>query len=493
MKSKKLSKRLISIALICMMLLSAVVLMASCKENVGGGETQPSPDVSNDGELEVIDYGGESVDFYLWSDGTLHDIENLGSAIPQATYLRNSKVENLYNVKFNYRVEACAHTPTAFAKWMTPVDAMNVSGERSFDIVGGYTYELATASVNGYYADLGARIDFSKDWWPNDYTEAAMMNNRVFVCMGNIDTSFYDNNFAVFYNKDIAADEKLTDMPELVAEGKWTLEKLIEYSKLGKDDVNGDGAMDLKEDQYGYITSSSMGIDTFFNSCNVIVSKRDDNGVPMLLLDDTTHYVAVQQKVAEFVKDPNYVAYGLSSDAGETAKMFGNGQGLFLCDKVGATHNMRQTDYSVLPLPKWSEEQEGYITYNAISNSTGYVVPISSDSEVIEMCTTVLDALSYWGWKELKPIYYDKVVKSQYANDEDWGPMMDIVFENVTIEFTQFYSMIWGNQKAPSMMLRQVTRGAEGEGNFSSAWENNRGLFVEKLNVFLEKYGSVGG
>ncbi len=491
MSSKRHYKRILCMLALCAMLLSTATGMLSCKNNVNSGDGKDTPDISDDDSesIEAIDYGGESIDFYLWEMGTLHDIENVSSPIPNATYLRNATVETKYNVNFTYKVEP-GHGDN-YNKWQSTLTNVLTSGDRSFDIIGGYQYYLAIEGVSGYYSDLAGNIDFSNDWWPNDYTEAAMMNNRVFVCMGNIDTSFYDNNFAIFYNKDIAADLQLDNLPDLVRDGKWTLDKLIELSKLGKKDIGGDGVMDVDKDQFGYITSSNLGIDAFFNSCDVKVATRDDLGVPTLLIDDTAHYVDVQQKVAGFVRDPNYVAFGLDSVNGKTAQMFANGQGLFLCDRVGATHTIREfADYSVLPVPKWNEEQDNYITYTAVHNSTAYLVPLQSD---VEMCSTILDALSYYGWKDLKPVYYDRVVKSIYATDEDWGPMMDIVFENVEIEFTQFYSQIWGNQKSPSMMLRQVTRDAEGNGNFGSAWANNRDLFINKLADFIETYSTVEG
>ncbi len=480
---KHLQKRIISIVMLCALLLSSVALMTSCGDQTDNGTDTTAPLTPSDSQkygLPDADFNGEIIDFFLWEKSGLEAEEVNGQVINDATYKRNAAVAARYNVQFAYRVEP-GHVGNR-VKWIQMVNDSILGGDDSFDIVGGYAYHLATEGVQGKFFNLAENIDFSKPWWPQNFVDAGSIDNKLFMCLGNIDTSFYDNNFAIYYNKQIAEEYQIPNLYEIVRSGQWTIDKLIEYSKQAIT-----VGVDINDNyQYGYLTSHNVGYDTFIQSCEVVVSERDAENNPVLNLNNIQHYMDVQEKLSGFVNDASVVKTSLNSDTGETATVFGNGYGLFLNDKIGSAHLIRESSeaYGVIPLPKWNEDQDDYVTYNCVHNATGYLVPITSD---LEMCSTVLDALGAYGLYELRPEYYDRVIRTRYGSDEEWGTMLDLVFDNVEIEFTQFYSMIWGDLKSPFMMMRMTTQ-AQGEysAGFSSVWASKKRTFKAELDNFLE-------
>ena len=87
--------------------------------------------------------------------------------------------------------------------------------------------------------------------------------------------------------------------------------------------------------------------------------------------------------------------------------------------------------------------------------------------------------MAYLGWRDIRPQYIEKSLKSKGARDDESAEMLDIIYDNVYMEFTQFYSSAFGDQEAPSMMLRMsfknkqalATMWAEREAKYAATME----------------------
>ncbi|MFQ9149198.1 MAG: hypothetical protein ACLR5G_13490 [Eubacteriales bacterium] len=51
------------------------------------------------------------------------------------------------------------------------------------------------------------------------------------LCFGNIDPTYYDVTYAMYFNKKLAEDLNTGDIYGLVNDGKWTLDKMAELSR----------------------------------------------------------------------------------------------------------------------------------------------------------------------------------------------------------------------------------------------------------------------
>ena len=296
------------------------------------------------------------------------------------------------------------------------------------------------------------------------------------MSIGCADPLYWDCVYAMYCNKQLAEKYNIPDLYSIVRDGKWTFDKLIEYSSLASVDLNGDGKMD-ENDQFGYLTGNNMEMDAMIPACAVKITAKDKDGLPELL-GLTERYVDVQKTIETFVKSGN-VLYGLSWDM---VKPFMNGQGLFMPERIEVAHTMREMkdDFSVLPYPKYDEAQESYGTYICVGNTTGFAIPITADAEKAGCILTALNAL---GYENVRPEYYDRVLKGKIARDADSTEMLDILFGSITCDFTDFYSHFFGDQKSPSMLMRMTLKNNK---DISSMWAADEKLYQKKMAELVD-------
>lgn len=130
--------------------------------------------------------------------------------------------------------------------------------------------------------------------------ESAKIGDKLFMSIGCADPLYWDCVYAMYCNKQLAEKYNLPDLYALVREGIWTFDKLIEYSALAEVDLNGDGKMD-ENDQFGYLTGNNMEMDALIPACDVKITAKDKDGLPVLL-GLTERYIDVQNMIESFMK-----------------------------------------------------------------------------------------------------------------------------------------------------------------------------------------------
>ena len=130
---------------------------------------------------------------------------------------------------------------------------------------------------------------------------------------------------------------------------------------------------------------------------------------------------------------------------------FMNGQGLFLTESIGKAHVMREMrdDFGILPYPKYDEAQESYQTYICDGNTTGFSIPITADAEKSGM---ILSAERPRNVVRQTRVLRPRL-KGKAARDNDSVAMLDIIFNSIGDDFTQFYAYCFGDQESPWMMM----------------------------------------
>lgn len=298
----------------------------------------------------------------------------------------------------------------------------------------------------------------------------------MFACIGNIDPIYYDVTYGVFFNKKIADEFNIGDIYKMVNDGTWTLDKMFELAENSARDLNGDTKID-ENDQYGYLTDMWMSYDAFIHACDIKITETGSDGYPKLI-GLTERFVDAQKKISEFINNSGVV--GINSGL-DRRTMFGDSKSLFLADALEAAHILRamSDDFGIVPYPKFDEAQDGYHTYNAIGNSTAFVVPVTAD-ETLAGC--LLEALAYYGWKDVLPEYYERALKGKTIRDNDSEAMLDIIFNNIEYDFTEIYSFRFGDQKSPSMTMRISVHT---NSDLASLWASDENLYDETMKSLI--------
>ena len=358
-----------------------------------------------------------------------------------------------------------------------------MADDGSIDIVGAYAYRL----VGNYYnSDMFVnlldqpQIDFSQPWWPGNYTEVATIGSRQFAAQGNIDPSFYDRTYTLVFNKKIAADSKIDNLYDLVNSGKWTIDKMEEVAKQATADLNGDTKFDTN-DQYGYLSGVNMVMDAFNNSFELSFAKFDDNGTPQLT-GLTEKITDACTRMKEFIRGSGHVFYNPKLQDAEIAKMFQEGKGLLTGMALLDMHTLRsmEVDFGILPYPKWDEAQESYLTYSAGTDAAAaYAIPANADAE---LGACLLEALAYYGYSDIWPEYFERALKGKNARDNESAEILEMIFDNIYFDFTQIYSYVFGNQKAPSMLMRMTIKDDK---DIASAYAADEEIYKSTMEKLL--------
>ncbi len=423
-------------------------------------------------------YEGQQVNVFLWEQSGLNIEKETGDIVDDAIYRRNRAAEE--HLGITMKITEQSGGVYEFDSWLETLNASILADDDSIQLAGGYGYRLAASSLGGYYHNLNelSAIDFSKPWWPSKIQEAGNLGGAMYLAIGNLEPGYYNASYAMFFNKEMAETLKTGNLYDLVKSGGWTVDKLIEYSKLASDDINGDTKLDNK-DRYGLLAGAYMEVDAFYSSCDIRVVERDADNLPSVT-PLSAHYTDVQETLRDFLRSSGDVFY--DTTYADKSEMFKGGLGLFETCGLGAAEVYRslEMDFGILPYPKWDDAQEDYYTYNAIGNATTYVVPVTADGE---MMGALLETMAILGYEDVLPAYYDIALKAKGVRDEESAEMLDIIFDGIALDFTQIYSFCFGDQLSPSMMLRtSIYQDTE----LASLWAANETVFASTMQTLID-------
>jgi len=430
-------------------------------------------------QLPEGDFGGEDFNIMLWEHSLIPVEEETGDIVDDAIYKRSRTIEEMYNINLNFNVVAQgSNSIDNFGKWFSPLNFSILAGDNDIHLAGGYAYPLTSYTMEGNFANVLdlPYISYDKEWWPQNLMSAGNLGGTMYVLVGNIDPDFYGRTYAMFFNKTIADSFQLESFYDLVDSGRWTVDKLIEVTTNVSSDLDGNSKMNDK-DRYGIALCFNMGTDAFLSACDIPITETDSDGNPSLL-GLTDKYVELYETLKFLVRDSGNAIH---DSYNTTNPIFEDGRALlggFPMMKALIYRDL-DVDFGIIPYPKWDEAQETYYTYHNMGDTTGYVVPATCDPE---LTGCVLEAMAYLGWRDVLPEYYEKALKGKGARDAESAEMLDIIYGNIKYEFTQIYSRVFGNQEAPSMMLRMSFKNNK---ELATMWAERENLFASTMETLI--------
>lgn len=437
-----------------------------------------------DDGLEDTDFGGRT--FRILGDEEYEDYyiipEETGDVLDDSVFLRNAVVSERFNVVIEANV---------FDEGRLTGTLKNsvMAGDDEYQLFAGHIIYAGNVVGQGIYYNWYdmPHIDFTKPWWSQSTVEDLTYDGKAFLAMGDFALSTVDATYCIYYNKQIAADYDLPDMYELVNEGKWTIDTLSEYTKQVYRDLNGDGKED-DQDLYGFVMWPRSPVNVFLWAFGEKLGKKQADGtVVMDYFNDKV--IEIYQKLIDFCWNTEGTYMDLDSPSGSNTQniafdMFLNNQVLFQPNtfKVAATALRDfETDYGILPYPKWDEGQEGYYTM-VDGGHEGLAIPLSvGDTDFVGMIVEALNAESY---KRTVPTFYDIVLKAKGSRDEQSVAMLDMIFEGRVFDFGyvfgEFGAAFW-----PQYLVEQKSA------DIASYYEKKHLPFdkrIEKAIKFFEEY-----
>ena len=469
-------KKYISLCLLAALLTS----LAACGGEPAGqtddtttvGEDTTAPVVSEYTPPEV-DYGGKTVTITGYSFSGNWAIlrynialeEENGDTINDGIVKRNRAVEDELNVNIELvpLTSNDRSKPTVLEKYILAQEDVITYG---MQMQAGLSKLLTT---EGMLVDLKSipTLDLSKSWWNQNANEEYTIYGKQLAAVG--DACFFNLGapVVVYFSKDLIEQNKLDNPYQLVYDGKWTIDTMKKMAQSAANDINGNSEID-KEDIFGFATEIDTVYYTLF-SAGERYSERDAKGDIQVTLN-TENTVNIVEKIVPLIRDKNTSMYYEDWKAGYSnahsdllmPKLMEN-ELLFYSNQLLVTLNLRamESDFGIVPMPKYDETQEKYLSIANTWFSDHIVVPATSGD--LELVGHLLDAMGYYGQQYITSAFIDESIINKGIRDEDSLNMINLIHENQIFDVGLLFN--WGGMTG--MMQRFVTMDST---DFASAW-----------------------
>ncbi len=428
--------------LLCL-LLAALIAMSACGgEADQGSETSASPESSDTttpestgytDDLGEYDFKDETFSIYTRTTPLFYPYldrqEATGDLIDDAVYNRNRKLEDRFNFKFDeqyydYTVEG----NDAPRKLL-------LAGDDTYDLQEGRCIYLFNYASEGfmYTLDELPQIDPSKPYWNKQLYDDLSVYGEHYFAIGAFNISAYDFTHVMLFNKGLVDDLKLEDPYALVRSGKWTFDKYGEMARAAVRDLDGNSVLD-DNDQYGYLSLAKQVMPGFWIAAGVTSVHKNKDGAFEYTAPTDQKFVEVCQKIISLNWADNiWHRVPISVDKEEEMQLFCEGHSLFANSSCFQLSSIRdsETDFGILPYPKWDESQDKY--YSRIEGCELFGVPKTNTNP--EMAAVILEAMACESMNNVIPAYYDVALKVKFTRDNDSAEMLDLAFENRVFDY----------------------------------------------------------
>ena len=315
------------------------------------------------------------------------------------------------------------------------------SGDNAYNAIFAMQSKITTSAANGDLMDLfeAENLDLSKHYWDQNVPELLSISNQLFFTTGDILTMEELASWVLTFNKKMAKMNDLPDLYQLVRDNEWTIDKFNELL-AGISVDNGDGIWD-HTDTYALATHNDNAYGLFY-SCGLRFVTKDKDDIPIMNIDEMSKIVKVAEMTVEMQERENKTInahdwINVNPLAHEiTIEAFQEDRALFFAETLDAVIKLRdmETDFGIIPLPKYDKQQENYITF---VNPAGSFVGIPKSEQTRDggyFASYALEAMAYLGYKHITPQFIEKAVMGKSTRDDESVDMLRIIFANRTYD-----------------------------------------------------------
>ncbi len=467
---------------------------ASTDAPIGVVEETSDPTLDENGYLkdglpEKMDLN-DTITILMWDDYTMTEFfstsEN-SDMVGDAVDARNSKVEERLGVKIEF-VETHGSSTSNQQKYMSKVAADAQASPCEYDIYATYSRTPCQLTLQGYTQNLMETeyFDVEKPWWPNALIDECMINDKLFFCSGDISTNLLWMMIATFYNEGLANEYQIEKTPyDLVDSNEWVIDNMYEmvkdiYMDLDASNDKSDG------DKYGFVIYET-NIDAFQTAAGITAVIKDEDG-----------NLAMSPEFANGEKQLDMISRVSALLSAEGAyhtnsinirQIFFEQRALMITDRVfivagkdNSENNGRiEFSYGIVPQPKYSSDQENYVT-NVGHPFTMYA--INRGSHDIDASSAVLEAMGSENYRSVTPKVFEAAMKVRYASNSTASRMYDIIRENISFDVGRLYADTFGG--ATANMFRKAALNSSI--SYTTQYKKVVGTFEKALETITKAF-----
>ncbi len=441
------------------------------------GYVAPALDLAGD-ELHILNFD------YLWNMYIYIDHEEqTGDSLNDKIYDRNRSVEEQFNCKLLEDEVPYTGWSTGFVELADTLINDVIAGTETYDAAYMCVSQRTELITKNYLLDL-AEIDslqLDGSWWHNKLNDTLQIGGKQYIASGALNLMPYDAMTSIFFNKDMHTQYGLDDYYTLVREGKWTLDKLIEDC-LAVAAPNSDGKWDFKEGGDGvYGIALHTDFPAHFLYASGIQYVTEENGKYGLHIESDRMYAAAE-RISDLFDKTAGVAVGQSGTSGADfyETIFGNGRSLFLMDELKGGISLRDSDvdFGLLPAPKYTEDQESYIT-DLTQRTMFFCMPVSNTHA--EETGVVIDALTYESQQKVVPEFFDGYIAHKGLRDEDSYEMAQIMESTMCMDVGVVYNWCMD-------LINSMNQNIRSRSPLASLIQSNKEAINTTIEEFIDTY-----
>ena len=435
-------------------------------------------------ELPQMDFNGEKYSILVRTnmEYEMYTESEVGENVEDAVFRRNSRVNERYNVEIvSVPVEGEWVTQGVFS---TAVTKSVTAGDCAYDLIAGYMAYTTGLATSGNFMNLleVPGINFENPWWTAGYIENNKIDNCLYMALGDISMTMWEYITCMYFNKQIVEDYNIENIYSLVNSGAWTYDKLMNLAKTIYSDVNSNGKLD-NADKFG-LTIDNNGSRVFVPASGIDFTETDSEGTLTMVMFGEK-YVDLYTKTYDLLRKKEQSIFYTETDEAAKVKIFQENRALFMTGHLQDSEVMRgmETDFGIIPYPKYNETQDNYIT---IAADVASVFCLPKVVKNVEMSGMILEALCAESAHSVIPEYYETALKGKYSRDNDSAEMIDILRDTLKFDFGYVHAVVIGS--IYEMFGNQIYYSNP---NITSFYEKNKKLIDKGLEKVLKAYAAI--
>ncbi|MCL2099376.1 MAG: hypothetical protein FWH24_02940 [Oscillospiraceae bacterium] len=435
----------------------------------------------NNGEIRIL-HRDSTGGFLDWQYEIAVD-EEIGEIVNDAVYHRNRAVEERLNVNImSISIPGDWGNMNGFLR--TVRNSVG-AGSDDYDLIAGYAYYIPVLAPEGLLYNLKSvpYLNPEAEWWSADCAEQMTIDGKLYYITGDLALSLLRSMNVIFFNKLVAQDLSIENLYQTVLSGDFTLDKMTELIKDIYRDLNGDGGRD-KDDMYGYATGTGNKMNTFNAVFDQPIVRKDGAGIPQFVIN-TPKMIDIVNKMHDFLYENENVHAASEALESEAMTMFQENRTLFMAGYLYESDNLRamESDYGILPMPKWNKEQPAHYTVSADVYSL-FCIPVTCSR--LEAVGAVMEALCAESYRTVTPAYYEIALKLKYSRDDETSQMLDLIRAGIRFDFGTVNAI---NLNDAGSLFRRLMESRSTD--FASRYEASENIYQSALDNLAEAYQNL--
>ena len=404
-----------------------------------------------------------------------------GDYVGDMIYDRTAWLEENYGIVMG--CEYLAHGPD----FVTRVRTIIETNSQDYQMIDYFAFGAQKLMGQEYFLNMNdiEYIDFEDPWWVDSAIEALSLGD--YVEFGASDMLLLDKGATtlIYYNIGMAEDLGIDDLYDLVRNGDWTIEALAEYAALALNDDNGDDVYD-HNDTFGISNGDDPVHNLYIGSGYKFIAKNEDGEFYYQYRTDEETTDVMITILEEVMYADWYWNSWIKRDLGKDYQpKFSEGKALFSFDKAKGCLTLRtmEEDYGILPIPKYSSEQDQY--YSQVSNyhDSLFAVPMSALGNT-EIIGAAIELMSYYSYYNIYNDFFEIIIQNRGPRDGESKEMLNLIFDTRTYDMGLLYDPVGISDQ----VLRFTNTGTTGVVSFWDGYASKLEEAIDALNELAEKY-----